>query len=184
MKRTAFLSTVALVATVALTFAAKTPEGGPPAEPAHAAPGLEDVDLADFDWLAGSWSGAMFGLSAEEHWSTPKAGGMLGSFRLLGEVPSKTIYEFLLLEEDAAGIHLRFQHVGPGYKVWEQDGPLEFKLVSAEGRVYTFESPDPAQSPTRLTYALPDPGRLIVTVETVREGQVKESFDVVYTRGD
>jgi hypothetical protein len=139
--------------------------------------------LADMAWLAGAWKGDMLGEVAEETWSEPAAGAMMGMFRLLG--PKKTsVFEFLLLEEESDGLHLRFHHVGPGYKVWEKERPLEFRLTAATDTLFTFESPDPSQSPTRILYANAGPAQMIATVETVREGRVTESFDVVYARGE
>jgi hypothetical protein len=141
----------------------------------------ERGSLADLAWLAGSWTGDMEGQVAEETWSAPAAGGMMGMFRLLGE-KGTSVFEFLLLEEGQGNLHLRFQHVGPGYRVWEKERPLEFRLVSAEEKAFTFESPDPNQSPTRIVYTLPSPTQMIATVETVRDGRVADSFDVVYRR--
>lgn len=138
--------------------------------------------IADLAWLAGEWKGDMAGQVAEETWSDPAAGAMMGMFRLLGEKKT-SVFEFLLLEEGSDGIQLRFHHVGPGYKVWEKERPLEFRLTAATDKVFTFESPDPTQSPTRILYAEASPSQMIATVETVRDGRVAESFDVVYARG-
>ena len=141
------------------------------------------ASLADLAWLSGTWQGSMSGQQAEETWSTPAAGGMMGMFRLW-DAKKVAVYEFLLLEEDQHGLHLRFRHIGPGHRAWEKEGPLEFKLTSAREGLFVFESPNPAQTPTRVTYALPDAGKLIVTVETVREGRTGDSFDVVFTRAE
>lgn len=138
--------------------------------------------IDDLAWLAGGWHGDMAGEVAEETWSKPAAGAMMGMFRLLDEKKT-SVFEFLLLEEGPDGIQLRFQHFGPGYKVWEKERPLEFRLTAATDKVFTFESPDPTQSPTRILYAKTSPTQMIATVETVREGRVAESFDVVYARG-
>jgi hypothetical protein len=146
------------------------------------APQDRRVGIADMAWLAGEWRGDMVGEVAEETWSQPAAGAMMGMFRLLGEKQT-SVFEFLLLEESPEGLYLRFQHFGPGYKVWEKERPLEFRLTAATDKVFTFESPDPTQSPTRILYAKTSPTQMIATVETVRDGRVAESFDVVYARG-
>jgi hypothetical protein len=57
-------------------------------------------------------------------------------------------------------------------------------LTAATDTVFTFESPDPTQSPTRILYAEASPTQMIVTVETIRDGRVAESFDVVYARAE
>ena len=141
----------------------------------------ERGSIADLAWLAGSWKGDMEGQVAEETWSAPAAGAMMGMFRLLGE-KGTSVFEFLLLEESQGNLHLRFQHVGPGYRVWEKERPLEFRLVATHEKTFTFESLDPDQSPTRIVYALPSATQMIATVETVRGGKVANSFDVVYER--
>jgi len=174
MFRTA-CTTVCALALVAGAVSGLAPRTAPQDHP--------DASLADLAWLTGTWQGAMSAQQAEETWSTPAAGGMMGMFRLWDE-KKVSVYEFLLLEEDPNGLHLRFKHIGPGHKTWEKSGPLEFTLSSAQGSVFVFDSPDPAQSPTRITYAHADEAKLIVTVETVREGRTGESFDVVYTRAD
>ena len=142
--------------------------------------GLE-ATVEDLAWLAGSWRGDMSGSEAQEVWSKPAQGALMGMFRLLGKERT-SVFEFLLIEQEEDGLQLRFQHFGPGYRVWEKDGPLEFRLSSTDGRLFTFESPDPTQAPSRITYSRPSEGKLIVTVETLREGAVKDSFDVVYER--
>jgi hypothetical protein len=151
-----------------------------------AARALQDkprVGIDDLAWLAGEWQGDMVGEVAEETWSKPERGAMMGMFRLLGEKKT-SVFEFLLLEEGPDGLHLRLQHFGPGYKVWEKERPLEFRLTAATDTVFTFESPDPTQSPTRILYAEASPTQMIVTVETIRDGRVAESFDVVYARAE
>ena len=155
--------------------------GGASVGDARAAQDKTRTTLADLAWLAGEWRGDMFGEVAEETWSEPAAGAMMGMFRLLGEKKT-SVFEFLLLEEAQEGLHLRFHHLGPGYKIWEKDGPLEFRLTAATDKAFTFESPDPTQSPTRIVYAVASPTQMIATVETIRDGKVAESFDVVYAR--
>jgi hypothetical protein len=175
---------LALVLGAALTAVRAGPPGplGPsgPSGPQEPRP-PERAAIADLAWLAGSWTGDMAGQVAEETWSAPSAGAMMGMFRLLGETGT-SVFEFLLLEESQANLYLRFQHFGPGYRPWEKSGPLEFRLTAASADAFTFESLDPNQSPTRIVYARPSPTQMIATVETVRGGRVSDSFDVVYTR--
>lgn len=150
---------------------------------AQTASGKGKPGASDLAWLAGSWRGTMSGSEAQEVWSKPEQGSLMGMFRLRGKERT-SVYEFLLIEEEADGLYLRFQHIGPGYKVWEKDGPLEFRLTSSDGRLFVFESPDPKQAPTRITYGRLADDKLTVTVETVREGAVKDSFDVAYERAE
>ncbi len=150
-------------------------------QPSQSSQGTK-VTLEDIAWLEGTWKGEMFEQRAEETWSSAEKGAMMGMFRLLGDQKT-SVFEFMLLEETPQGLDLRFVHIGPGYEIWEEDGaPLVFSLSSADSKVFTFESPDPAQSPNRILYTLPDQGQMIVTVETMRDGKAKDAFDVVYSR--
>lgn len=137
--------------------------------------------LADLAWLQGNWSGDALGGHCEEQWSSASGGSMMGMFRLVAEQKT-SLFEFLVIEQEASDLYFRFKHFGPGYVPWEKDGPLEFKLSSSNETTWVFDSPDAKQTPSRLTYTHPDKDKLIITVETLREGSPSKSFDVVLTR--
>jgi hypothetical protein len=139
--------------------------------------------LEDLAWMEGRWRGKAFGGVAEEIWSAPAGGGMMGMFRLLDEEGKVSLYEFLLIEEDAKGLHLRFKHFGKGYEAWEKAGPLTFDLQEWTERRFQFASEETSQSPTHMLYARTDEDQMLVTVQTARPGQDPESFDVLFERG-
>jgi hypothetical protein len=129
-------------------------------------------------WLVGTWqSPPGERLACEEHWSTPAGGAMVGMFRMVaGQRPS--LYELLLLEEDAAGVWMRLRHFNPQMVAREQE-PIKMKLVSAGSEKLVFENA--ANSlPKRITYALSG-NELTATVETERGGK-PASFDLTTLR--
>jgi len=138
--------------------------------------------IADLRWMEGRWSGNGLGGVAEEIWSAPAGGAMMGMFRLLDDQGKVSLYEFMLIEEDAQGLHLRFKHFGKGYAPWEKEAPLSFDLQSWTGLRFQFASKDKGQSPTHVLYARTDQDQMLVTVQTLREDKEPEAFDVVYER--
>jgi len=138
--------------------------------------------LSDLAWMEGHWRGEAFGGTAEEIWSAPSAGGMMGMFRLLDENGEISLYEFLLIEEGSRGLELRFKHFSPKYEVWEKAQPLTFELESWTDRRAQFVATDPEQSPSHMLYSYPDDDQMLVTVQTVRDGKDSESFDVLFKR--
>ncbi len=130
--------------------------------------------LEDLAWMEGRWRGEAFGGTAEETWSAPKAGGMMGMFRLIDEEGAVSLYEFFLIEQGTRGLELRFKHFGPGFEPWEKGEPLRFELESCTDRRAQFVSLDPDQSPTHMLYSHPDDDQMLVTVQALREGSEPE----------
>lgn len=139
--------------------------------------------LEDLAWLEGNWGGDALGGRCEELWSGPSGGSMMGMFRLVAD-DKTSLFEFLVFEETSTGVTLHFKHFSSSYVPWEKEGALTFELDHATDRSWTFVSPDPTQSPSRMIYARPDEDQMIVTVETRREGREPESFDVILNRGE
>ena len=139
--------------------------------------------LADLAWLEGSWGGDALGGHCEEIWSPPAGGSMMGMFRLVSK-DKTSLFEFLVFEETSAGVNLHFKHFDPDLKPWEEGEVLTLKLDHATDRSWTFLSPDPAQSPSRMVYSRPDDDQMIVSVETQQEGREPVSFDVILKRGE
>lgn len=87
--------------------------------------------IQDFAFLAGRWAGPGLGGDTDEVWSSPGAGTMTGTFRLIQE--SKVVfYEFFALEEHESTVALRLKHFnpGPGLPGWEErDKETLFRLV-------------------------------------------------------
>jgi hypothetical protein len=102
------------------------------------APGAKSpqATLADMAWLAGHWVGPAFGGEAEEIWSPPKAGAMMGMYRLMRD-GKPVFYELLTLVEESGSLILRLKHFNPDLTGWEEKlQTIDFRLVGrAEGIV-------------------------------------------------
>jgi hypothetical protein len=136
--------------------------------------------LADVAFLVGSWEGSGLGGQVEETWSHAAGNSMMGTFRIVkGEQTS--LYEFMLLEQDAKGAVLRFMHIDPGYRPWEEQA-LVLRLASVGMNEAVFEAEDPAQNPARMTYSITTDGKLSVVVASRGREGVQHEFGVKYTR--
>jgi hypothetical protein len=107
------------------TFRLKTGTSSPPAT------------IADMAWLAGHWVGDALGGVSEEIWSEPRAGSMMGMYRLVRD--GKTIfYELLTVVEEKGSLMLRLKHFNPDLTGWEEKlKTIDFPLVSkSDGAVH------------------------------------------------
>jgi hypothetical protein len=75
--------------------------------------------LSDFAWLAGHWTGPGLAGAAEETWTGPAGGSMLGMYRLVRE-GKVVFYEILTLTEKDGSVVLRLKHFNPDLTGWEE----------------------------------------------------------------
>ena len=116
-----FLATFLCGATGAATF-----------EPSH-------VDINVVSWLAGNWKREPFGGIAEEIWSQPVGGTMMGMFRLIdkGRVAFSEFEE--IVEQDNILV-FKVKHFTSAFVGWEEkEKSVDFKLVSSTGNEIHFE---------------------------------------------
>jgi len=85
--------------------------------------------IHDIAWIAGHWHGEAFGGIAEEIWSLPNNGTMMGMYRLIKE--NKVLfYEFLTIIEENGSLLLRLKHFNPDLEGWEEKNEsVSFPLV-------------------------------------------------------
>jgi hypothetical protein len=90
-------------------------------------------------WLAGTWRGPGLGGVAEEIWSEPTGGVMMGSFRMLkGDEP--VFYEFITLSEEDGSLVMRVKHFSPELVAWEEkDKTVDFQFIKRDGKRYYFD---------------------------------------------
>lgn len=135
--------------------------------------------LKNVAWFGGPWrSPANAKTFAEEQWSEPAGGGMIGMFRLVSQ-GKPALYEFLLMEETADGVTMRLRHFTLAMAELEKE-PIRLKLIQASSTEAIFENPD-NEKPKRITYSLTKPDQLTVTVETTRDGK-KASFALKFEK--
>ncbi|MFV8819282.1 DUF6265 family protein [Haliea sp. E17] len=97
------------------------------------------AQLADLAWLQGSWRGESIMGDAEEVYSAPAGGAMMGMFRLTAGERVR-FYEFITLVEEAGSLVLRLKHFGPDLVGWEERAEsAEFPLVRVEEDSYFFD---------------------------------------------
>jgi len=103
--------------------------------------------IEDVAWLAGSWTGEVFGSRFEEAWSSPSAGTMMGMYKVLGD-DGVSFYELEMIVEERGSLEMRVKHFGSDFTAWEEkEEYLSFPLVKVEDdRVFfqglTFERLD------------------------------------------
>ncbi len=128
--------------------------------------------LRDMSWLVGAWSGPAMGGTAEEVWSPPSAGTMVGSFKLTkdGEI---LFYEFMLLVEEQGSLILKLKHFNADFTAWEDKADyIRFPFIRADDDAVHFSG---------LSFYQVSPDELHVYV-ALRDGQDVEEEKLIYIR--
>jgi len=95
--------------------------------------------LADMNWLAGHWVGQALGGVSEEIWSPPKAGSMMGMYRLMRD-GKPVFYELLTIVEENGSLVLRLKHFNADLTGWEEKNKtFDFPLVALRNGAVHFE---------------------------------------------
>jgi hypothetical protein len=134
---------------------------------AAAPPGASVEDLA---WLAGHWVGQGLGGISEEMWAPPRAGQMLGMYRLVvGE--ETRLFELITLLEVDDRVVLRLKHFDADLRAWEEPEEfLDFPLLRLDGRTAYFSG---------LTFDGTTPDRLRIWLVLTQGGvRREEAFDL------
>ena len=108
--------------------------------------------VADFAWLEGHWQAEALGGSANEIWSAPASGTMVGMFRLVKDGEA-AFYEIFTLTEEDETVILHLKHFNADLTGWEEkDETVDFPLVALEegqaffdGLTYQRRGPDEIQ---------------------------------------
>jgi Domain of unknown function (DUF6265) len=109
------------------TFRLKAGEKSPPAA------------IADMAWLAGRWVGEALGGVSEEIWSEPRAGAMMGMYRLVRD-GKPIFYELLTIVEANGSLMLRLKHFNADLTGWEEKlKTIDFPLVTKGERAIHFD---------------------------------------------
>ncbi len=113
-----------------------------PDRPAPSAPLQKPAaaKLADLGWLEGRWRGDWGPRIAEQVWMAPKAGSMLGVFRLIeGDTP--LVIELFSMVQKPDGINFYFRHFTSELVPWEKSDATVLNLASMDGKKIDFENP-------------------------------------------
>lgn len=109
--------------------------------PAAAQTATPQATLEDFAWLAGRWEGQLpSGEKLEQFWAAPRAGHMLGMFRLFrdGKV---VLLELFSLVETSGGLDFYVRHFDPALVPGEKGDAILLRLASYDGKRSVFENP-------------------------------------------
>jgi len=114
---------------VAFAAAAQYPAPGASAPPPAAKAPAPAARIADVAWLAGYWVGEGLGGEVEDVWLPPKAGVLLGAFRLHRTDGKPGFYELFAIEEVDDTLQFVVKHFHPDWVGWEEkDKALRIRL--------------------------------------------------------
>ncbi len=122
--------------------------------------------VEDFAWLVGHFRAEALGGWAEEAWSPPEGGSMMGMFRLMRD-DAVVFYEMLTLTNDGASVVLRLKHFNADLTGWEEkDEVVTFPLVRLTPHAAYFEG---------MTFHRIDADTVVVYVATQQgDGELQE----------
>ena len=121
--------------------------------------------VADVAWLQGHWKGNALGGQAEEMWTPPQDGVMLGMFRLIRD-RKPSFYELLTMAEDQGTLVLNLKHFEPNLTSWEEKAESQrFRLVAKEPDRLLFEG---------MTFVRTSADAMTVYVATGEPGKMTE----------
>lgn len=114
-----------------------------------------ELDLETLTWMSGSWGSSTEQSSAEEIWTAPRGGLMLGLHRDIFDNGS-SFFEYLRIETRDDGIYYVASPRG--------QGSTSFKWIESADRRAVFAN-DEHDWPQRITYWIDEAGRLSARAE-------------------
>jgi len=136
--------------------------------------------LAEFSWLAGRWQGAWGPRVAQQTWSAPKAGVMVGTFQL-EENDRTLVLELFTVVDGPDGIKFHLRHFTPSLVAWEKPGPTVLALASGDAKSIVFENSLDGQ-PKRTTLTRVDPDTYVARSEVIPEKGQPQVTEITYHR--
>jgi hypothetical protein len=136
--------------------------------------------LSDFAWLEGRWRADWGPRVAEQVWMAPKAGMMLGDFRVI-ENDKVLVVELFTLEEKPGAINLYVRHFTPELVLWEKSDATLLNLVTAEAKKFDFENPANGR-PKRAIFTRLDNDTYTSRSEIVPEKGDPQIIEITYHR--
>ena len=136
--------------------------------------------LSDFAWLEGRWRADWGPRVAEQVWTAPKAGMMLGDFRVI-ENDKVLVIELFTLVEKPAAINLYVRHFTPELVPWEKSDATLLNLATAEAKKFDFENPASGR-PKRAIFTRIDNDTYTARSEIVPEKGDPQIIEITYHR--
>jgi hypothetical protein len=161
------LATICISIVILLAAAAPDEKASPEAKPASGAD-----QIAGMKWIAGTWSGPMWGGEFETWYCTPE-GGKVISYSTLRKQGKLSFYEFEVFEVNSKG-----QVVFRPFPKGGAATPLILAEADASSRKVVFENKK-KDFPTRITYHRVADDRLVITLsDPFGENKHEEVFDL------
>ena len=157
------LAVITIAIAAPMTLRALEPE-----EEKVSAKARSEYSVDDLKWMTGTWHGEILGGPIVERWHAPLGGAMLGTSHM-GSDRTKSMYELLLIEEKDGAPTMFLRHFKQ-YLTTKEDAPMEFRLISMEGKKAVFETSDKSNGFTKLTYQR-DGGAMMVLLEGEGSGK-------------
>jgi len=165
----------------------RPPASAGPQDSAQVSPGgaqatsrSASATLANFAWLDGRWQGNWGPRVAELTWMAPKAGAMVGVFRVIGNDKTLVI-ELFSLVETPDGIEYRSRHFTPSLAPWEGSGPTVLKLAGADPTRIDFENATDG-NPKRIVFTRTGPDTYVSRSEIVSNQGDTQVTEITYRR--
>ena len=136
--------------------------------------------LADLAWLEGRWRADWGPRVAEQVWMAPKAGMVLGDFRVI-ENDKVLVIELFTLVEKSGGINFYFRHFTPELVPWEKSDGTLLKLSAADAKRFDFENPTNGK-PKRAILTRIDADTYIARSEIIPETGDPQIIEITYHR--
>jgi hypothetical protein len=136
--------------------------------------------LDNFAWLEGRWRGEWGPRIAEQAWLGPKAGEMLGVFRLV-ERDKTLVIELFSLVEKSDGVDLYFRHFTPQLLPWEKSDATVLNLAKFDTTTFDFENPSNAM-PKRSVLTRVDADTFISRSDLIPENGEMQVTEITYHR--
>jgi hypothetical protein len=139
-------------------------------QPGVAPPPAAIVDLA---WLAGKWDGEGAGGAAQEVYSAPLGGQIIGHFRQSksGQIQ---FYEIVAIAEAGGSLEYRVKHFNADLTGWEEKAEVQkFPLVATAQDVWYFDG---------LTIRRDGPNGMVTTVLATMKDGAKSELTFRYRR--
>lgn len=151
----------------------------PPQSPSSATAATKSA-LDNFAWLEGRWRGEWGPRVAEQIWLGPKAGEMLGVFRLV-EGDKTLVLELFTLVEKSGGVDFYFRHFTPQLLPWEKSDATVLNLAKFDTTTFDFENSRDAM-PKRSILTRVDADTYVARSELIPENGEPQIIEITYHR--
>ena len=162
------------------TRSSQTEAQGPTQTPNQTIAIVANSVLDNFAWLEGRWRGDWGPRVAEQVWLGPKAGEMLGVFRLV-EADKTLVIELFTFVEKSDGVDFYFRHFTPQLFPWEKSDATILNLAKFDATTFDFENSLNAM-PKRSILTRIDADTYVSRSELIPDNGEPQIIEITYHR--